>query len=68
MALWHHLRQKEIQKREPIWISNEYSRQLVHKDRATEQAILVGTTTVELDNPALTARDWEGAEPHTCCN
>jgi len=54
---------KRSSKKEPIWISNEYSRQLVHKIRTTEQAILVGTTTVEIDNPALTARDWFGVNP-----
>ncbi|MFT5437252.1 MAG: diaminohydroxyphosphoribosylaminopyrimidine deaminase [Ulvibacter sp.] len=54
---------KRTSKKEPFWISNEYSRQLVHKIRTTEQAILVGTTTVKLDNPALTARDWVGTNP-----
>jgi diaminohydroxyphosphoribosylaminopyrimidine deaminase/5-amino-6-(5-phosphoribosylamino)uracil reductase len=54
---------KRTSKKEPIWISNQYSRQLVHKTRTTEQAILVGTTTVELDNPTLTARDWIGTNP-----
>ncbi len=57
------LASKRASKKEPIWISNEYSRQFVHKMRTTEQAILVGTTTVELDNPALTARDWSGTNP-----
>jgi diaminohydroxyphosphoribosylaminopyrimidine deaminase/5-amino-6-(5-phosphoribosylamino)uracil reductase len=44
--------------RKPIWISNEYSRQLVHKWRNEEQAILVGTQTVIDDNPRLNVRDW----------
>ncbi len=57
------LASKRASKKEPIWISNEYSRQFVHKMRTTEQAILAGTTTVELDNPALTARDWSGTNP-----
>ena len=47
----------------PIWISNAYSRQLVHKWRAEEQAILVGTNTVLQDNPSLTTRDWVGQNP-----
>lgn len=47
----------------PVWITNEYSRQLVHKWRAEEQAILVGTNTVLQDNPSLTARDWTGQNP-----
>jgi len=50
-------------KKEPVWITNQYSRQLVHKWRAEEQAILVGTTTVAEDNPSLTVRDWEGDNP-----
>ncbi|TJY36095.1 bifunctional diaminohydroxyphosphoribosylaminopyrimidine deaminase/5-amino-6-(5-phosphoribosylamino)uracil reductase RibD [Pontimicrobium aquaticum] len=47
----------------PVWITNEYSRQIVHKWRAEEQAILVGTNTVIEDNPSLTTRDWEGKHP-----
>lgn len=45
------------------WISNEYSRQLVHKWRAEEDAVLVGTGTALHDNPALTVRDWTGRNP-----
>ncbi|GGK15155.1 riboflavin biosynthesis protein RibD [Yeosuana aromativorans] len=47
----------------PVWITNEYSRQLVHKWRAEEQAILVGANTVLQDNPSLTVRDWSGENP-----
>ncbi|SRX55605.1 Riboflavin biosynthesis protein RibD [Aequorivita sp. CIP111184] len=47
----------------PVWITNEFSRQLVHKMRAEEQAILVGTNTVLQDNPSLTAREWAGENP-----
>jgi diaminohydroxyphosphoribosylaminopyrimidine deaminase/5-amino-6-(5-phosphoribosylamino)uracil reductase len=47
----------------PVWITNPYSRQLVHKWRAEEQAILVGTNTVIQDNPSLTVRDWTGQNP-----
>ena len=36
----------------PVWITNEISRQLVHKWRAEEHAILVGTNTVLADNPS----------------
>ena len=50
-------------KKEPVWITNEYSRQLVHKWRSEEQAILVGTNTVIDDNPSLTTRDWTGNSP-----
>jgi diaminohydroxyphosphoribosylaminopyrimidine deaminase/5-amino-6-(5-phosphoribosylamino)uracil reductase len=48
---------------QPVWITNEYSRQLVHKWRAEEQSILVGTQTVLDDNPSLTVRDWTGENP-----
>lgn len=50
-------------KKEPVWISNEFSRQLVHKWRSEEQAILVGTNTVLEDNPKLDVRDWKGQNP-----
>ncbi|WP_234424338.1 bifunctional diaminohydroxyphosphoribosylaminopyrimidine deaminase/5-amino-6-(5-phosphoribosylamino)uracil reductase RibD [Aquimarina sp. Aq107] len=49
--------------RAPVWITNSYSRQLVHKWRAEEQAILVGNKTVIEDNPKLTIRDWSGKNP-----
>ena len=49
--------------KKPVWITNEFSRQLVHKWRAEEQAILVGTNTVLQDNPSLTVRDWTGKNP-----
>jgi diaminohydroxyphosphoribosylaminopyrimidine deaminase/5-amino-6-(5-phosphoribosylamino)uracil reductase len=47
----------------PIWITNKHSRQLVHKWRTEEQAILVGTKTVLDDNPSLNARDFSGNNP-----
>ena len=47
----------------PVWITNEFSRQRVHKMRSEEQAILVGTKTVLMDNPKLTNRDWSGNSP-----
>tara|TARA_R110002073_G_scaffold336257_2_gene531268 strand:+ start:6185 stop:7168 length:984 start_codon:yes stop_codon:yes gene_type:complete len=49
--------------KQPVWITNQYSRQLVHKWRAEEQAILVGANTVLEDNPSLTTRDWQGKHP-----
>ena len=49
--------------RTPVWITNEFSRQLVHKWRAQEHAILVGTQTVVDDNPTLDVRDWTGENP-----
>lgn len=47
----------------PVWISNQYSQQLVHKWRSQEHAILVGTNTVRLDNPSLNVRSWKGNNP-----
>lgn len=47
----------------PVWITNLYSRQLVHKWRSEEQAILVGTQTVIDDNPSLDVRNWTGNNP-----
>jgi diaminohydroxyphosphoribosylaminopyrimidine deaminase/5-amino-6-(5-phosphoribosylamino)uracil reductase len=44
----------------PVYIANAYSRQLVHKWRSEEQAILVGTQTAIDDNPKLDVRDWTG--------
>lgn len=49
--------------KKPVWITNEYSRQLVHKMRAQEHGILVGAQTVIDDNPSLTVRDWHGENP-----
>lgn len=53
----------EKKEKKPVWISNNYSRQLTHKWRTEEQAILVGTQTVIDDNPKLNARDWQGNNP-----
>ncbi|MCX7638506.1 MAG: bifunctional diaminohydroxyphosphoribosylaminopyrimidine deaminase/5-amino-6-(5-phosphoribosylamino)uracil reductase RibD [Cyclobacteriaceae bacterium] len=45
------------------WISNGYSRRLVHKWRSEEDAVLAGTRTVFHDNPQLNVRDWSGRNP-----
>jgi len=45
------------------WISGSQSRQLVHKWRAEEDAILVGKNTAAYDNPRLDVRDWVGKNP-----
>ena len=47
----------------PIFISNTYSQQLVHKLRSAEHAILVGIKTVLADNPKLNIRSWSGENP-----
>lgn len=54
---------KTKNEQKPVWITNEFSRQLVHKWRSEEQAILVGTQTVIDDNPKLNVRDWTGMNP-----
>jgi diaminohydroxyphosphoribosylaminopyrimidine deaminase/5-amino-6-(5-phosphoribosylamino)uracil reductase len=48
---------------EPYWITGSLSKQLVHKWRSEEQAILVGTATVLEDNPKLDVRLWTGKSP-----
>ena len=47
----------------PLLISNNITKQLTHKMRAQNQAILVGANTVLLDNPSLTVRNWSGKSP-----
>jgi diaminohydroxyphosphoribosylaminopyrimidine deaminase / 5-amino-6-(5-phosphoribosylamino)uracil reductase len=47
----------------PFWITGDASKQLVHKWRSEEQAILVGTQTILKDNPQLTTRLWKGNHP-----
>jgi diaminohydroxyphosphoribosylaminopyrimidine deaminase / 5-amino-6-(5-phosphoribosylamino)uracil reductase len=46
-----------------IQISNEFSTKLVHKMRAENAAIMVGTNTVMHDDPHLTTRKWTGKNP-----
>lgn len=48
---------------ESRWISNEFSRQLVHRWRSEEDAVLIGTKTAAHDNPHLSVRDWSGRNP-----
>jgi diaminohydroxyphosphoribosylaminopyrimidine deaminase/5-amino-6-(5-phosphoribosylamino)uracil reductase len=50
-------------KEEQKWITNSFSKQLVHKWRAEEQGILVGFQTAKIDNPQLNLRLWEGNPP-----
>lgn len=52
-----------LEKAKPNWITNQYSRQLVHKWRSIEDALLVGTNTVLKDNPKLNTRHWKGKNP-----
>lgn len=45
------------------WISDACSRQLVHKWRTEESAVLVGARTAQHDDPQLNVRDWTGRDP-----
>lgn len=45
------------------WISGELSRQLVHRWRSEESAILVGKNTALHDDPQLNVRNWTGPDP-----
>ena len=54
---------KEKKITQPIWISNEYSRQLSHKFRSEIDSILVGSRTIIDDNPRLNTRNWPGKSP-----
>ena len=44
-------------------ISNAETKQIVHKIRAENMAIMVGTRTVLTDNPKLTVTRWSGRNP-----
>ncbi len=48
---------------QPTWITSNELKPLVHKWRTEESAIMVGTNTVLMDNPQLTAREWSGKNP-----
>jgi diaminohydroxyphosphoribosylaminopyrimidine deaminase/5-amino-6-(5-phosphoribosylamino)uracil reductase len=56
------IRNKESNKG-PGWITGNSERVLVHRWRATEQAILVGAATVRIDDPRLNVREWTGNNP-----
>jgi len=47
----------------PTWITGWYEQTLVHKWRAEEQAVMVGTNTALADNPMLNVRRWNGRQP-----
>lgn len=57
------IERKHGQPSEPSWITGTLARTLVHKSRAEETAILIGTNTVLMDNPSLTTRYWSGRSP-----
>ncbi len=55
----------EIEDGKPVTtqISDDDCQLMVHKQRAEEDAILVGRTTAETDDPQLTNRLWAGKSP-----
>lgn len=48
---------------EQVWLTNSFSKRLVHKWRSEVDAILIGTNTAEIDNPQLTTRFKFGRSP-----
>jgi len=57
------IRRENYSVERPGWITGSSERILVHKWRASEQAILVGAETVRADNPLLNVREWKGNNP-----
>lgn len=47
----------------PTWITPEVCKASAHKQRAEEDAIMIGTNTAERDNPSLSTRNWAGKSP-----
>lgn len=45
------------------WLTNDISKQLSHRWRSEEAAILIGKNTALIDNPQLTTRLWKGRNP-----
>lgn len=47
----------------PQWLTGERCKQLVHKWRSEISGIMVGSSTIERDNPRLNVREWSGNSP-----
>ncbi|HLG33644.1 MAG TPA: bifunctional diaminohydroxyphosphoribosylaminopyrimidine deaminase/5-amino-6-(5-phosphoribosylamino)uracil reductase RibD [Bacteroidia bacterium] len=54
---------ENFKNKEESWLTNEWSRKLVHKWRSEEQAVMIGTNTAITDDPLLTTRFWSGKNP-----
>jgi len=54
---------ENFKNKEESWLTNEWSRKLVHKWRSEEHAVMIGTNTAMTDNPLLTTRLWRGKNP-----
>ena len=51
------------QKGKQVWLTNPYTGVLTHKWRSEHDAIMVGSETILVDNPALTTRNYPGEDP-----
>lgn len=51
------------EKSKPLVISTEETKRLVHKMRAENMAILIGSRTALMDDPKLRTTRWEGRSP-----
>ena len=49
--------------KESLAISTPFTKMLVHKLRAENDAILIGRSTFETDKPQLNVREWTGTNP-----
>lgn len=47
----------------PLWLTNAFSKRLVHRWRSEIDAIMVGTNTALYDNPRLNTRLFPGSSP-----
>lgn len=47
----------------PYWLTNAFSRRLVHRWRSEVDGIMVGSRTAEIDNPKLNTRLYPGKSP-----
>ncbi|MCQ2345985.1 MAG: bifunctional diaminohydroxyphosphoribosylaminopyrimidine deaminase/5-amino-6-(5-phosphoribosylamino)uracil reductase RibD [Paludibacteraceae bacterium] len=56
-------RRREEKGNGPVVISSKLTKQLVHKKRAENMAIMVGTRTALLDDPKLKTTHWSGRNP-----
>ncbi len=50
-------------KNQQTWLTDKESKIFVHRQRAIYDAVLVGANTVNVDNPQLDVREFEGRNP-----
>jgi len=56
-------KKRNLNEKGVYWITNKKTKQVVHKWRSEESAILVGRKTIETDNPTLNVREITGPNP-----